>query len=85
MVQFIAALILAALAGWAIHFLSSGVIDRAVSAFRELLGGWRADPWPRGVQEEDRDRPWGARREVPASQEPPVVATTRLTARTRAR
>jgi hypothetical protein len=30
-----------------------------VSAFRALFVGWHADGWPRGVQEEDRDRPWG--------------------------
>jgi hypothetical protein len=29
-----------------------------VSAFGSLYTGWRGDPWPRGVQEEDRDRPW---------------------------
>jgi hypothetical protein len=25
-----------------------------------LFTGWRAEAWPHGVQEEDRDRPWGA-------------------------
>jgi hypothetical protein len=35
------------------------VIDRAVEGFRGIIGGWRDDAWPRGVQEEDRDRPWG--------------------------
>jgi hypothetical protein len=29
-------------------------------ALGTLFTGLRAEPWPRGVQEEDRDRPWGA-------------------------
>jgi hypothetical protein len=35
------------------------MIDRAVEGFRVIIGGWREDDWPPGVQEEDRDRPWG--------------------------
>ncbi len=54
------AVALAALTGWVIESAASGAIDRAVSAFRELVGGWRPDGWPIGVQEEDRDRPWGS-------------------------
>jgi hypothetical protein len=34
-------------------------LNRAIAAFVALVGGWRSDQWPRGVQEEDRDRPWG--------------------------
>jgi hypothetical protein len=34
-------------------------MDLLVDAFARTLGGWRPDPWPHGVQEEDRDRPWG--------------------------
>jgi hypothetical protein len=34
---------------------------RLISAIASLVGGWRSDPWPRGVQEEDRDGPWGSR------------------------
>jgi hypothetical protein len=60
MIVFLLALVLAALAGWLIEAAANGAIDRAVSAFRELIGGWRPDTWPRGVQEEDRDRPWGS-------------------------
>jgi hypothetical protein len=33
--------------------------ERVVDALAQLTGGWRADMWPRGVQEEDPDRPWG--------------------------
>jgi hypothetical protein len=54
------AVALAALTGWLIEAVSGGAIDRAIWAFRELIGGWRPDGWPRGVQEEDRDRPWGS-------------------------
>ena len=49
--------------GFAFALSSMGAlsIDRAVSALAQFFGGWRGDPWPRGVQEEDRDRPWGSR------------------------
>ena len=60
MIVFLLAIALAALTGWLVETVASGAIDRAVSAFRELIGGWRPDGWPRGVQEEDRDRPWGS-------------------------
>ncbi|CAN5579411.1 hypothetical protein BH23CHL7_BH23CHL7_22990 [soil metagenome] len=58
---YIVALILAAVSAWAITVIGSGTLERAVSAFALLIGGWRPDPWPHGVQEEDRDRPWGWR------------------------
>jgi hypothetical protein len=35
-------------------------VDRGVGAIAQFLGGWRDDGWAHGVQEEDRDRPWGA-------------------------
>jgi hypothetical protein len=60
MIVLLLALLVAALSGWLIEAVAGGAIDRAVSAFRELIGGWRPDGWPRGVQEEDRDRPWGS-------------------------
>jgi hypothetical protein len=60
MLMFLLAIALAALTGFLVETVTSGAIDSAVSAFRELLGGWRADGWPIGVQEEDRDRPWGS-------------------------
>ena len=34
------------------------VVVILVRGFVSWLDG-RLDPWPRGVQEEDRDRPWG--------------------------
>jgi hypothetical protein len=60
MLLFLLAIVIAALTGFLTETVASGAIDRAVSAFGELIGGWRPDPWPRGVQEEDRDRPWGS-------------------------
>lgn len=43
-------------------------IERQVAAFAHLVGGYRGDGWPIGVQEEDRDRPWG--------RSPPSTAAT---------
>jgi hypothetical protein len=45
--------------GWLIGQLTGGVMDRAMLGLRVLIGGWRKDDWPRGIQEEDFDRPWG--------------------------
>ena len=85
MILFLLAIALAALTGWLIEFVASGTIDRAVSAFRELIGGWRPDGWPRGVQEEDRDRPWG--NGVVDTIKPMIqaVATSQVKAKTRPR
>ena len=45
-----------------------------IPAFGVLFTGWRGDPWPRGVQEEDRDRPWGrAARTVDGKAQPEAV------------
>jgi hypothetical protein len=60
-------------------------MDLLIDAFARALGGWRADPWPVGVQEEDRDRPWGrgpqaasdAADEPPPASVSPVQATVR--------
>ena len=56
--QYLIALALAGLAAWLISAIGGSAIERAISAFAQLVGGWRPDGWPRGVQEEDRDRPW---------------------------
>lgn len=85
MAVFLGALVLAGLTGWIIEAVASGTIDRAVSAFRELVGGWRPDPWPRGVQEEDRDRPWGRVAQVSPPPDMQPVSTTRVAAHIRSR
>jgi hypothetical protein len=48
-------------------------IERQVAAFTSLLGGYRADGWPQGVQEEDRDRPWGRTGAAPPEAEDGAV------------
>ena len=57
--EYLAALALAALTGWLISNHRLLLSDETISALSRLVGGWRGDGWPRGVQEEDRDRPWG--------------------------
>jgi hypothetical protein len=39
--------------GWAVVLRAPGALDGMVAR-------WTADPWPVGVQEEDRERVWGA-------------------------
>jgi hypothetical protein len=53
-------------------------ISGTVAALTDYFAGWHADPWPRGVQEEDRNRPWGRpeRRERSEAPEPPLPAPT---------
>lgn len=53
-------------------------VSGTVAAFAGYFSGWRPDPWPRGVQEEDPQRPWGrperrARTEVT---DPPLPVPT---------
>ena len=57
--EYLAALALAALTGWLFSNHRLLLSDETVGAFSRFVGGWRGDGWPRGVQEEDRDRPWG--------------------------
>ncbi len=58
--EYLIALALSAVAGWLLRTVGARAIDGAIGAFAALVAGWPSDPWPRGVQEEDRDRPWGA-------------------------
>jgi hypothetical protein len=50
--------------------------------FPESLGvlftGWRGEPLPRGIQEEDRDRPWGRPAEDGADPAPPRTVLERV-------
>ena len=68
--EYLAALALAALTGWLFSNHRLLLSDETVGAFSRLVGGWRGDGWPRGVQEEDRDRPWGHG----ATTQPPSVS-----------
>src|SRR4051812_34336600 len=42
--------------------IGSGVSDRVVGLLSSAVTGWRAEGWPRGIQEEDRDAPWNRSR-----------------------
>lgn len=70
--QYIVALVVAAATAWLISTIGSGTIERAISAFAALIGGYRGEGWPRGVQEEDRDRPWGS--STPRQEAQPPIA-----------
>jgi hypothetical protein len=48
--------LVAVLAIWLISFKPT---DEKIRGFGRVLGFKRTDDWPRGVQEEDFDRPWG--------------------------
>ena len=39
--------------------LGAWVSSRSTTGMQGLVGPWRADPWPTGIQEEDPDAPWG--------------------------
>ncbi len=64
--------------------LVARVVDGQIEAFAGLLGGYRPDGWPIGVQEEDRDRPWGCGATA-AVQNRQGVAVSPLAARVRFR
>ncbi len=65
--------------------LAVGVLDifsraceHMISAFGALFAGWRPDGWPRGVQEENRERPWGSRGPRPTRPTLPKPSLTRV-------
>jgi hypothetical protein len=67
--------------------LAVGVLDifsraceHVISAFGAVFAGWRPDGWPRGVQEENRERPWGSRRPAPTRPTLPRPSLTRVRA-----
>jgi hypothetical protein len=78
----VVAIALVAALVFAIGSIGAMSIDRAVSALAQAFGGWRGDGWPRGVQEEDPDRPWGAlapaatngSRSIPPEPKPKLMA-----------
>jgi hypothetical protein len=61
-IEYAAAIVLAFISAWLVRVAGVGSLDRLVEAISQLVSGWKSEPWPRGVQEEDRDAPWGARR-----------------------
>jgi hypothetical protein len=52
------------------RFVGFGSLDRFSAGISQLVGGWRAEAWPRGVQEEDPERPWGRFAAAQADSEP---------------
>lgn len=70
---------------WLMRRLVFRATDLA-GAMGTLFVGLRHDGWPRGVQEEDRDRPWGrAEQPAPPLQSPrrPPVARVKPSVRVR--
>ena len=65
--QFVLLVGFAAVLIWLLARAGFGVSDRAVAVLARGFFGWYRslplgrDAWPIGVQEEDRDRPWGSR------------------------
>jgi hypothetical protein len=45
----------------------AGVADRQLVGLGSLLGGWRPQPWPDGVQEEDPETGWARHGSHPRS------------------
>jgi hypothetical protein len=59
--------------------LSNGIVVGLVRGFTAWVGG-KFDAWPSGLQEEDRDQPWGSGRSAvrASSPPPPVVPLVRV-------
>ncbi|CAN5138915.1 hypothetical protein BH24CHL7_BH24CHL7_00140 [soil metagenome] len=77
-VEVIVAAVIAALAVRVAAATGLLSVTGTVAAFTGYFSGWRPDPWPPGVQEEDPERPWGrpARRTRGEVTEPPLSAPT---------
>lgn len=74
------AVVLAAMTGVLVSRVGGYAFQSVVTAISQLVGGYRGDGWPRGVQEEDRDRPWGqaARGGARAARQAPPMPKPRL-------
>ena len=59
MIEYVAAIVLSFLAALVIRAFGLRSFQSLIDAISQLVGGWRPPGWPRGVQEEDRDTPWG--------------------------
>lgn len=52
--------------------------DRTVLVIVRGLAAWETDAWPRGVQEEDPDRPWGRPGKSPPVNRGPAPTLVRV-------
>jgi hypothetical protein len=59
MTEYLAAIALSFATATLLRQFGLSSFEKVAEAISQLVGGWRGDGWPRGVQEEDRDRPWG--------------------------
>jgi hypothetical protein len=57
---------------WALARLPRLWVQDSPSALARPLRAWRQDGWPRGVQEEDRDRPWGRSGRTSSAEQPDI-------------
>ena len=52
--------------------------DQTIAVLVRGFQGWASDGWPRGVQEEDRARPWGRPPVQPTAEPMPQPPLTRV-------
>ena len=78
MVEYIAAILMSMAIAYVLSSFGLRSLDRVIEALADLLGGWRGEGWPRGLQEEDRDTPWGRMRRASSQEatEPPAPSPT---------
>ena len=57
--EVVLAVVLAAATGLLVSRVGGYAFESVGGALTQLVGGYRTEAWPAGVQEEDRDRPWG--------------------------
>jgi hypothetical protein len=58
-VEVVLAVALAAGTGLIVGRLGGPLFENLLSGIGQLVGGYRSETWPRGIQEEDPDQPWG--------------------------
>jgi hypothetical protein len=90
MVEYLVAIGLSLATAYLLQLLGLRSFERVLDALAQLVGGWREAGWPTGVQEEDRDSPWGRIRRTLASNRsierpvpPPTLVRVQPTIRSR--
>jgi hypothetical protein len=79
-VQLLVLLLMTAGLVWLSRRAGVTLSDRVLVVLVRGFTGWRGSgpAWPRGVQEEDRDRPWGRPPAQPAERPLPKPALSRV-------